>query len=182
MASTYTLISSQVLGSGALTVTFTSIPQTYTDLILRVSARTSSTQNGAFVYFNNNSTSGLYSTTGLFNSSATAGGSTRESGRSDWFSSANYFSLPGSSNTANTFSESDLYIANYSSATLSKTSSSFNAQESNVAYTNGVTQINAIAGLYRSSSAITRIDITCQGSTGTFVTGSSFYLYGISNA
>ena len=38
-ANTYTLISSNVLASSAATVTFSSIPATYTDLVLRVSAR-----------------------------------------------------------------------------------------------------------------------------------------------
>ena len=40
MATTYTLITSQTLASSAASVTFSSIPSTYTDLVLRVSART----------------------------------------------------------------------------------------------------------------------------------------------
>jgi hypothetical protein len=36
MANTYTLIESQVLGSAAASVTFSAIPATYTDLVLKV--------------------------------------------------------------------------------------------------------------------------------------------------
>ena len=39
MANTYTLISSNTLTSSAASVTFSSIPATYTDLVLRISAR-----------------------------------------------------------------------------------------------------------------------------------------------
>ena len=42
MATTYTLISSVTVGSGgAASIEFTSIPSTYTDLVLKLSARSS---------------------------------------------------------------------------------------------------------------------------------------------
>jgi hypothetical protein len=40
MANTYTLIEAKTLGSSTTTVSFTSIPSTYTDLVFLVSART----------------------------------------------------------------------------------------------------------------------------------------------
>jgi len=58
MATTYTLISSVTVGSGgAATMTFSSIPQTYTDLLVRVSARNTST-SGSGLNMRFNSTEG----------------------------------------------------------------------------------------------------------------------------
>ena len=44
MANTHILISSNVLGSNSGSFTFTSIPQTYTDIVLRASVRTDASQ------------------------------------------------------------------------------------------------------------------------------------------
>ena len=54
-ANTYTLISSNVLGSSAASVTFSSIPATYTDLVLRVSARTDA-DDTSLITFNGTTT------------------------------------------------------------------------------------------------------------------------------
>ena len=67
MANTYTLISSNVLGSSAASITFSAIPATYTDLVVRVTSRVDRSINGAHNCFLtvNGSTSSDYSYTNL---------------------------------------------------------------------------------------------------------------------
>jgi hypothetical protein len=74
--------------------------------------------------------------------------------------------------TSNTFSNLEMYIPNYT-LTVNKPLSVDSATENNAteAYR------TAIAGLSRNTAAITSITITAN-----ITTGSSFYLYGISNA
>jgi len=76
MPSTYTLISSNVLGSSAASVTFSAIPSTYTDLVLRISARglDAALNTETMQFFVNNSTSAQYSYRAIrnFNSTATS--------------------------------------------------------------------------------------------------------------
>lgn len=67
MASTYTLISSSVLTVTTQSVTFSSIPQTYTDLVLRMSYRITAAGlfgNNPAIRFNADATSN-YSYTNL---------------------------------------------------------------------------------------------------------------------
>jgi hypothetical protein len=42
MPSTYTLIKGETIGSSAASYTFTAIPSTFTDLVLRISVRSTS--------------------------------------------------------------------------------------------------------------------------------------------
>jgi len=171
---TYTLISSNVLASNAASVTFSAIPATYTDLVLRFSVR--STFAGANIgtyYTLNSDTSSLYSETFMFGTGTTVT-SSRNSGVA---SSVNSTSVNGSTSTASTFTSLELYLPSYTSTT-SKPWSLFNAREDNSATVNC---IQAMAGLYRNTSAITSITITPTGASS-YVTNSSFYLYGISNA
>ena len=169
MPSTYTLISSNVLASSAASVTFSAIPSTYTDLILKASTRNSSGGTCVIATTFNGQASG-YSVTRLRGT-----GSTASSGRT---SSATYlyFSLTDSTYTANTFSNWEMYLPNYLSST-SKAVSNFSVTENNSATAN---YIDVNAGLSNITSAITSVTLTADGDT--FVSGSSFYLYGIKNS
>ena len=171
MATTYTLISSNVLTSTTATVSFTSIPQTYTDLVLRCSTRTDGavTQSAVKIYFNNVTT----------DTSATfieGNGATAISG----FPSAPVlvFRATGASGTSNTFGNAEIYIPSYTNTTAKKPFGSFGVQETNAT----TAYIDAVAGLNNTTSAISRIDIDASNAGYNFVSGSSFYLYGISNA
>ena len=105
MANTYTLISSNTLSSSAASITFSSIPATYTDLVLRWSVNTSSLQDGG-IYFNGTLGTTNYSRTFLAGNGATAS-SSRNSNREiidlDYLASA----------TANTFASGEMYLPNY---------------------------------------------------------------------
>ena len=174
MASTYTLISSQVLASSAASVTFSAIPATYTDLVLRVSARSDSasqTVDTMKIIINADSTTN-YSDTYLY-SIGTVG-----SGRQTSTASDKIMGIDAALSTANTFSSNEIYIPNYNSTT-SKPFSSFDVSENN-SVTTGNFQIDTAAHLYAGTSAITSIGLSVV--TVNFIQYSSFYLYGISSS
>jgi hypothetical protein len=175
MPATYTLISSNVLSSSQASVTFSSIPATYTDLVLRFSMRSS--EAGALAPFGkitfNSDTSSIYSGTFVMGYSTTAA-SYRNSNIS--YGKWDYYGFESAGNTSNTFGSVEIYIPNYTSTT-SKPFSAIHASEDNSA---GNAINEATAGLYRNSTAISNIEL--GASSGSFVSGSSFYLYGISNA
>jgi len=169
---TYNLISSNVLSSSAASVTFSSIPATYTDLVLRWSARQDydSVTNGGNITFNNN-TSSIYSNVRIQgDGSTTSSNLTSNSTESTTFTPG---ASPGA--TANTFGSCELYIPNYT-VSANKPMSHFLVSESNAA-TGPLIQSRAI--LFRSTSAISSIELYAGFN---YVSGSSFYLYGISNA
>lgn len=162
--STYSTIATTTLGSATGIVTFSSIPSTYTDLVL-VCIYTKSTSN-AMGFTMNNDTSAIYSYTTLYNNGNTPSSS---QGRND---STGYFLSYSSHSTT----EPNVYIANfqnYSNTTTFKT----------VIGRGGVASISTgeDVTLYRSTSAINRIDISSRG-LGTISTGSIFTLYGIASA
>ena len=169
---TYTLISSNVLSSSAASVTFSSIPATYTDLVLRCSTRVpdyASVSPTTILTFNGSSTT--YNSTRLRGNGATAT-STRQ-GSFIYINVPN--SLNGGTTTANTFDNVEIYIPSYTANQNKPISHSFAVENNDTTAYVGVT-----AGSWRTSSAIT--SITIEPNSDTFVSTSSFYLYGISNA
>jgi len=176
MPNTYILIASNLITSNTASVTFSAIPATYTDLVLRFTSRTTnaSTFDSLALKFNSD-TSAIYSET-TFN----ANGSTVASDRGLGANSTQFALLGasnGATNTANTFASIEIYIPNYTSTT-SKPQSAFWAKEDNSTSTNS---LYAVAALYRNTSAIDSINLTSRNSQD-FVSGSSFYLYGIKNS
>ena len=172
MATTYTLISSNVLSSSAASVTFSAIPSTYTDLLLRVSARTDDTAVRTTMKINlNNDTSAIYSATNV----RTGDGTTVTSSANTGVTYLYQYFIDGATATSNTFASVELYIPSYT-ASQSKQISGVFAREDNTVSTN----LGAVANLYTSNTAISRIDLNAN--TLNFVSGSSFYLYGIKNS
>ena len=170
-ANTYTLISSNVLASSAATVTFSSIPATYTDLVIRSSVRTGSSGIAERVDITFNSITSAYSATRVQGNGATA-----SSGRlSAQPAFPSYWDNAGTS-TASTFSNQEYYIPNYAGST-NKVMSDFSVSENNAT----TAYVVASAHLLGNTAAVTGITLT-DGSGGSFATGSSFYLYGIKNS
>jgi hypothetical protein len=174
MATTYQLISSQTLASSAASVTFSAIPSTYTDLVLKTSLRSSkSTNYWSSIYLRvNGSSSAVYSYTELRGT-----GTGRDSVNADNQTQILYRqSADGDLAPANTFSNNEFYFPQYAGSAY-KVVSSFDAQENNStdAY------LVASAGLISATAAITSITIS-EESAYNWLAGSSFYLYGISNA
>ena len=173
MANTYTLIESQVLGSSAASVTFSAIPATYTDLVLRISARSDRTVSVTQpIRLSVNGTGGTsYSWTEL-----TGDGSAAASARvaSTSYTEQAYATAGGA--TANTYGSAEIYIPSYL-ASQNKPISGFSNSENNATDAS----ISAVAGLFSSTAAITSITLA-QSSTFLWLADSSFYLYGIKNS
>jgi hypothetical protein len=166
MANTYTLISSVTVGSGgASSMDFTSIPQTFTDLEILVSGRTTGAGNGINITFNSN-TSG-YTNTGF------QGNGTNTSYYGTYNRNAGMFGYSG--DTANSFGSTKIYITNYTNS-INKSYLVDAVSENNAveAY------MNIVSGLWSNTSAITSISLSPMA--GTLIQYSTAYLYGISNA
>ena len=165
MANTYTLISSNVLSSSAASVTFSAIPSTYTDLVVRASIRSdraAELDDWLSIQFGGSG----FSQTTLQGNGATASSSRGNTNGMSYF-------IPAATATTNTFSSLELYVPNYAGSTQ-KPSSTFNALETNAT----TAYLTVLAGLRTSTSAISSISFTPYWSN--LVAGSSFYLYGIS--
>jgi hypothetical protein len=176
MPSTYTLISSNVLGSSAASVTFSAIPSTYTDLVLRISARAfnGGATDAALDIELNGSTAANYSNTNLRGDGSAVASNRYSTGTGFPYWRFTY-SMNGSATTANVFNSSEVYFPNYTSS-ANKVGSNFSVLENNAT----ASGINAGAGLWQVTSAITQVKIYTQGDS--FASGSSFYLYGIKNS
>ena len=170
---TYTLISSNVLASSAASVTFSAIPATYTDLVFRWTARAASDTNPSScgIEFNSNTTQG--SATYLRVDAAGSPVSLNRTG----VIAFDRFADVASDLTANTFSNGELYIPNYT-VSANKPTSMFNVNENNASIA-ALSPLVA-AGLFSNTAAIT--SILFKQLSGNIASGSSFYLYGISNA
>jgi hypothetical protein len=164
MPNTYTLIaSSTVGGAGASSFSFTSIPSTYTDLIIKVSGRASN----PYLDINFNSNTANFTAKYLFGSGSGTGSG----------SQAKFLGITDStSNTANSFGSLEVYIPNYAGSAY-KSYSADSVQETNAT----AAEMHLVAGLWSDTSAITSVQII-PGSSGTFSQYSTAYLYGISKS
>ena len=175
MATAITLISSVTVGSGgAANIEFTSIPATYTDLLIKLSARQSTDVNTSqfSIRFNGDSSS-IYTRKLLFGYGSGV----------DSQSQANTSSIfigfdQASSFTANTFGSYEIYIPNYTSSN-NKSLSADSVTENNTADVYG---ISLVAGLWADTAAITSILLQDLAGGSNLVQYSTAYLYGISNA
>lgn len=164
MAATFIPIASQTLTGSTAAVTFSAIPQTYTDLVFRISAR--SDRTGSYddqLEFRMNGTYSNWSGRYL------SGNGIQPS--SNPYNYAAPFNT--SSTTSATYGSAEIYIPNYRAAT-NKPISGIGAVENNA--TVGILQI--IASLWSNTAAVTSVTIAI-GSATNFVAGSTFHLYGI---
>jgi hypothetical protein len=178
MANTYTLIASNTLGSSAASVTFSAIPNTYTDLVLRISARSDSPNgqgaaDGLFVRFNS-SDAGQYSWT-MIRSTGTAVTSDYNYTVGNFYA-GDYFGTNGYAATASTFSSAEFYIPSYASSNK-KPLSVVGVNETNAS----AAYMGIEAALWNNTSAISNISLAPVFANN-FVSGSSFFLYGIKNS
>jgi hypothetical protein len=163
MPATYEPIATNTLGSAAATVTFSSIPGTYTDLVLVISARMSGGGGASAIQAQFNSdTASNYS----FTLVTGTGSSVDSSGAS----SQTQMAVGLATDTAGEWSTNIIQVMNYSNTTTNKT----------VLARAGIAsdRTRALVNLWRSTSAITSILIINNGSVN-FVAGSTFTLYGI---
>jgi len=165
MPATYEPIATTTLGSAAASITFSSIPATYTDLRLVFVARTTAGDN-IRIQFNGDTSSSNYSSTWIVGD-----GSTASSSRNTDFSR---IQLPSSLNgTQPALVNVDIF--SYAGSTFK----TLLVSESKDLNGSGVTAQQV--SLWRNTSAITSVFLESQGG-GTFMANTTATLYGIKNA
>ncbi len=166
MPNTYTLIASNTLSSSTASVTFSSIPATYTDLVVKLSLRSDRTADTDSVNMTVNGSSTSITWLYLLGNNGTASSAT-----------AQRFYTNSDFNTASTFGSAEVYIPNYASANY-KTFSVETVSENNA--TSGA-QTELLHQLWSNTSAITSITFAPQFGSN-WLQYSTFYLYGIKNS
>jgi hypothetical protein len=175
MANTYVKIASVTVGSGgASSIDFTSIPSTYTDLVVKVSARSSRSafQQDDLSYRFNSSTSSIYNYVQIRGSGSAAISTNPGSVTYNYAGQIN-----SSTSTSNTFSNVEIYIPNYAGST-NKSSSVDGVQENN--QTEAFATL--VANLWSSTAAITSISLLLNINSNNFLQYSTATLYGIKNS
>ena len=154
-------------GGGAATIDFTSIPATYTDLVVKISARSVRSAVNDVLYMKVNGSATTYSSKVLEGNGATP---TSYNGGSTAFS--DILGIPAASSTASVFSNAEIYIPNYTSANYKSISAdSVGENNATTAYT------DLYAGLWSNTAAIT--SITLYNIISNFAQYSAASLYGI---
>lgn len=160
---TFTAIATNTLGSSATSYTFSSIPNTYTDLVLVVNASTTTGNQNMRLNFNSD-TGTNYSDTELSGNGTTV--TTVKDNNVAFMPIDNVAYAQANFNNIKIIN-----LMNYSNTSTNKVVL--------VRSDNAATGVDMAVCLWRSTSAINSITI---GSTGTFATGSTFTLYGIAAA
>ena len=173
MAVTYKLIETVTVGSGgAASIAFASIPQTYTDLQLVVSGRSTASNPGyarfaLFISFNGSSAN--------FTGRDVLGGS--GSTNSTSFSNGRIGFINANDASANAFSSTSVIIPNYTGSTNKSFGTDFANENNNT----NETSMGLVAGLWSITSAITALSLSIDIGYN-FAQYSSASLYGIKNS
>ena len=171
MATTYTLIEKITVNAATATaVTFSNIPQTYTDLVVRISARGSrATQTNDGLLINLNGV-----TTNITNRYYEGVGSgTPSTGTNGWGVAYSIGIINGPTSTAATFGNAEVYIPSYASAVFKP------ILVDSVMEDNATTAFyDTYSLLWSSTSAINSVGFTVYNG-GSFQQYSEFSLYGV---
>jgi hypothetical protein len=165
-APTYVKIASQTLASAAASVTFSNIPQGYTDLVLNAEFSLNVSNSSLFVRLNGD-TGSNYSHTRISGT-----GSVASSGRGSNSDQAR-ITADTTAQSASTRQVVTLNFMNYSNTTTNKT---FLSRYSSTGGT------EAYVDLYRSTAAVTSVQVKGFDGTAIIESGSTFTIYGIKAA
>ena len=153
------LIETKTLGTAAASIEFTSIPQTFTDLVIFGSLRGSAAANfsGTLIQLNAISPTGVR---------------LEGNGSSAYSQTFPTFGIPANTATSNTFNNFVAYFPNY-------TSSANKSMSIDAVTENNTTEsyLDIVAGIYSLTAAVTTILISSD--SGNFVANSTISLYGI---
>lgn len=158
---TYTLISETVLGSAQASVTFSSIPGTYKDLVIETVSIATSPNSGIWMQFNND-TGSNYSDTYLYGDGSAAASSRRTSQTS--IKDVGLLFTSG-------LNVSSVNILSYANTNINKTVL--------IRYGAASVETGTAVGLWRSNSAITSIKLLSGFAGVDFASGATFRLWGI---
>jgi hypothetical protein len=161
MASTYTPIATTTLGSAASSITLSSIPSSYTDLIAVFVGSNASADD--FIMRFNSDLSSLYSTTQLIGDGTSASS----------IRTTSVAQIALGYGTTSRINSAIINVMNYSNTSVNKTSI--------IEYVNTNDFVRRTVALYRSTSAISSITIQRSGA-GNMNSGTSLTLYGIKAA
>jgi hypothetical protein len=168
---TYKAIATTTVGAGgSAAITFSAIPAAYTDLLVFLSGRTTSTyltdvSGYCHLKINGNTSNG--SSRAIYGTGSAAG--------SFNVSNPPYVGyVPTSAATANTFGNMMIYIPNYAGSTYKS------SLADSVAENNGTTAVSSLlGGLWSDTSAITSVEVYPNSAYGNFAQYSTATLYGI---
>lgn len=173
MANTHKKIQTVTVGAGgASSISFTSIPQTYTDLRIVWSGRSNraAAQDGMKLQFNG-------TTTGYADISLTGNGATASSGSNGGSGAYIYGGvIPSATATSSTFGNIEYYIPNYVGS-AHKSLRMHSVAENNTTTAYAVLE----AGLWSNTSAITSVTIASENAAD-FVQYTTATLYGVFKA
>jgi hypothetical protein len=158
MTPTYDLIASNVLTSPAASVTFSSIPATYRDLVVVINGDSGNIAPDLLLEFNGDTTNANYSYVYMQGSGSAT------------------FSLSGSTRYVNTLFESNLVISqimDYSATNKHKTTITRSNSPEDTSW-----GVGATASRWANTSAINSVRVISDGAN--FTAGYTFYIYGIS--
>lgn len=169
MANTMTLIASSTVGAGGTSnITFSSIPQTYTDLIIKYSLRNTLASLSDNINMTFNSTTSGYSDVVVVGSASYSRSSRSEIA---------YFYQNGANSTASNFSNGEIYIPNYRNTSIYKSAIIDSVTENNATTAGAALDVG-----YSSANTTAISSITFNSNNGTFVQYGTIYLYGINNS
>lgn len=157
MAVTYTPIQTYVVPSNTASIALTSISSSYTDLILAVGGKASG-DTSMNLQFNSETTGTNYSATYIYGTGSAAT-SQRQS---------NNNKMPTMGRLSSDGGTSVIHLQGYSGST----------NKTVIGRGSSTGLVIASVGLWRNSAAISRIDVTLEGSA-TITAGTVFTLYGI---
>ena len=166
MANTYTFIGKSVLSSSTNVISLTSIPSTYTDLMLMISCRSTGGENTVTIGFN----SAGQSANMYYKAQYAVGAGTAPVATVDWLA----IGTANDTQTANNFSVVRCYIQNYASSSEYKTMSAIGGNQS----TDGSRYTSMSTASWENAATISSIQLGNPASQ--FAVGSAIYLYGIS--
>ena len=158
---TYRALATTTLGSAASSVTFSSIPATYRDLVLVFQGTVTGSQGNNFLYFNGDTTGSNYSWIRMLGTGSSTASDT----------APNDGSKPSVSDVApTTINQVIIQIMDYSATDKHKTRLSRSDQSTST--------VIAYASRWANTNAVTSIEYSA-GSGTNWSSGSTFSLYGI---
>jgi hypothetical protein len=164
MPSTYEPIETKTGNGSATSLTFTTIPQTYTDLIIVANSGTVGAGN---IQLQFNGDTGSNYTANIFYGNGSIAGAGRYANLTECYMGAGAISSP---TTLTTIAIGN--IMNYSNTTTFKSIIS--------RYGNAAGEVNSFVSMWRNTAAINSITLFSYSSA--YLTGSTFTLYGIKAA
>jgi hypothetical protein len=171
--SAFDSIATTTLGSSTASITFSSIPATYTHLqirgIGRGSAAGAGNNSGIYARFNSDSSSN-YAFHFFSGNGSTAIGAGIASQTEIFLNAAN----PRGGDTASTYSANIIDILDYANTNKNKTVRALTGDD-----LNGSGVVRSLSGIWMSTTALSSITLTMEGN---FETYSSFGLFGIKGA